>query len=153
MSAWTEPSPSDFDRWEKLIEDGADPSEAGRQLGFRGSSAFRRANPHRHAETIEWWRDIRDGQDRTLARDTFREIAGSHEASESARVQAAAQLAKTSGMLADRVEVTGAHGGAVEVTSAAVTEAVERFTAGLVPLAARTGTADAPREPDRRGES
>lgn len=63
MSIWTEPSPSDWDRWEALIhpeniDDRLDPGPAARQLGFRGSSAFKRADSVRHGEALEHWREL-----------------------------------------------------------------------------------------------
>lgn len=59
MSVWTSPSPSDFDRWRKRVLAGANPSEAARALGFKGSSSFKRADPARHAEILEEWRELR----------------------------------------------------------------------------------------------
>lgn len=56
MSQFHTPSPSDFDRWEQLIAQGDDPSQAAKQLGFGGSSSFKRADRARHAEALEWWR-------------------------------------------------------------------------------------------------
>lgn len=56
MSVWNEPSPSDFDRWRALVDDGLDPSQAARELGFAGSGRFRRANAERHAEVLDLWR-------------------------------------------------------------------------------------------------
>ena len=61
MSRWTEPSPSDFDRWEALVAEGKDPSRAAKELGFNGSSAFKRVNQERHAEVLALSRDVREG--------------------------------------------------------------------------------------------
>lgn len=92
-AALLEPSPSDFDRWQQLVDRGElDPSEAARNLGFRGSSQFRRADPLRHAEVLQSWRERQVSEDRTLARKTLRAVADDREAPEAARVSAANSL-------------------------------------------------------------
>jgi AraC-like DNA-binding protein len=61
----SQPSPSDFDRWRELILGGQTPHDAAVELGFRGSSAFRRADRERHAEVLDEWRRIRDAEKTT----------------------------------------------------------------------------------------
>ena len=43
MSIWTQPSPSDCERFLELVRNGTSPPTAARQLGFSGSSRFRSA--------------------------------------------------------------------------------------------------------------
>lgn len=59
MSVWTQPSPSDFDRWEELLVKGVEPASAARELGFT-ASAFRRSDPERHAECLALGREARE---------------------------------------------------------------------------------------------
>lgn len=120
MSKLTEPSPSDFDRWQQLIVDGRDPSQAARELGFNGSTTFKRADPARHADALEIHRERWRSEDRVLARDTLRNVALTGE-NEGARVSAANTLAKMGGLLDDvhKVEVTGAEGGPIAVEGGA----------------------------------
>lgn len=120
MSIWTTPSPSDFDRWHQLILTGKNPSDAAQELGFGGSSTFKRTDPTRHAEIMEVWREHRDTADVTLARDTLREITADSEAPHAARVSAASTLGKAAGMFDEtqRVELTVPDGIAVTVEDA-----------------------------------
>lgn len=117
MSIWTEPSPSDFDRWEQKVAEGIDPSRAARDLGFRGSSQFKRADPVRHAEVLELWRETQTADDRTTARDTLRTIAESTTVEPKDRVRAAELLGKGSGYLDAKttLEVSGPAGGPIEI--------------------------------------
>jgi hypothetical protein len=56
----TQPSPSDFDRWEQLVLEGQEPSTAAKQLGFT-CSRFRFASPERHAQILEGGKEARAG--------------------------------------------------------------------------------------------
>lgn len=114
---WTSPSPSDFLRWENLILKGLDPTAAARDLGFGGSSTFKRADPVKHAAVLEVWRERRDTDDVKLARDTLREITRAKKAPAAARVTAATTLGKAAGMFDEtqRIELSGPQGGAIEV--------------------------------------
>jgi hypothetical protein len=55
---WTEPSPSDFDRWEELLVQGEEPSTAAKKLGFT-CSAFKRASTDRHGAALSLSREAR----------------------------------------------------------------------------------------------
>lgn len=133
MGVWSEPSPSDWDRWETLIfEEGSSPSDAAKLLGFGGSSAFKRSDRERHAQVLERWRADRDETDRQTARETFREVVerslvatpvltkdGDHSGEWTydapSALRAAELLGKSAGMFSDRLEVSGPDGGAVKV--------------------------------------
>lgn len=117
---WTMPSPSDFKRWEALILSGADPSHAAKDLGFGGSSTFKRTDPVQHAAVLEVWRERRDADDVKLARDTLREITRAKKAPAAARVTAAATLGKAAGMFDEtqRIEVSVPDGISVTVEDA-----------------------------------
>lgn len=145
MSIWTTPSPSDTDRWQALVLDGEDPSTAARQLGFAGSSAFRRADKQRHAEVLDLWRETQRAQDRKLARDTLREIAGSTNSSETARVQAADRLARASGYIGDKVELelSGPDGGPIEIEGGTSLADVARVLTSVGALPATDSTSAA----------
>jgi len=52
----------------------------------------------------------------------------------------------------DRVQVTGADGGAIQIDHPDVAEAIERFTSAVVSLAQRSGSDPAHGLPDGRGE-
>jgi len=69
VSVWTSPSPSDFDRWRELVLDGQSPHDAAVRLGFRGSSAFRRADRERHGEVLNAWRAVRDAGKTSAAKE------------------------------------------------------------------------------------
>lgn len=58
MSVWTQPSPSDFDRWEQRLLDGEEPSSAAKAEG-QTCSAFKRADPVRHGEALAMSRETR----------------------------------------------------------------------------------------------
>lgn len=136
MSIWSSPSPSDFKRWEALILAGADPSHAAKDLGFGGSSSFKRADPTKHAEVLQVWRERQQADDRKTARDTLREIA---EAGTSmlvpaaARVSAASTLGKAAGMFeADKLEISGPQGGPLEVDIAGAAARLREKLAALL---------------------
>jgi hypothetical protein len=141
---WDQPSPSDFKRWEDLIVKGADPSHAAKELGFGGSSTFKRVDPVKHAEVLEVYRERRDADDRKLARDVLREIAADEEAPPATRVQAAQHVGKAGGLFDDtqRVELTGKDGGPIEVERTDVEAEIERIMARLA--AARADQAAGP---------
>ena len=138
---WTSPSPSDFLRWENLILTGLDPTAAARELGFGGSSTFKRADATKHAEVLEVWRERRDADDVKLARDTLREIAVKKRAPAAARVSAASTLGKAAGMFDDtqRVEISGPGGRPLEVD----TDAAARLREKLAALVDDAGEGDA----------
>lgn len=52
------PSPSDWQRWEQLLEQCAEPPAAAQSLGYT-SSRFRREDPDRHAAALELSREAR----------------------------------------------------------------------------------------------
>lgn len=54
----TQPSPSDFDKWEERLAQGEEPSTAAKAIG-RTASAFRRADLDRHAAALEMSREAR----------------------------------------------------------------------------------------------
>ena len=141
LNIWAEPSPSDFKRWEALVIAGDDPSHAAKTLDFAGSLTFRRADPVKHAEVLDVWRERRDADDRKTARDTLREIAAKKKAPPAARVSAAATLGKAAGMFDEtqRVEISGPGGRPLEVD----TDAAERLREKLAALVddAREGDA------------
>jgi hypothetical protein len=117
---WSEPSPSDFERWEALVSEGATPHDAARECGFNGSSTFRRADPVRHAELMAWWRDVRDATNQAYVRDKLRVNAEQAMNGEPYRGEVANRalelLGKTAGLFTERtVEVTGANGGPIEI--------------------------------------
>lgn len=62
MTASELASPQDFDRWQALVEQGIDPSTAARQVGRKGSSAFRRTDAARHQAVLQIWRDQKETQ-------------------------------------------------------------------------------------------
>ncbi len=137
MSIWTSPSPSDFDRWSALVAAGQDPSHAAKDLGFGGSSTFKRIDSTRYAEVLEVWRERRDADDRKTARDTLREIADSETSmlvSAAARVSAATSLGKAAGMFDEtqRVELTGRDGGPLEVDVAGAAARLREKLAAVV---------------------
>lgn len=115
MGRWTEPSPSDFDRWEQLIAEGDDPSRAAKALGFGGSSSFKRADAQRHAETLAWWREARQQDDVEYVRDKLRDNveAAMSEGERNAANRGLELIGKQAGMFDDRIEID--HGGPVEV--------------------------------------
>lgn len=135
MGIWTEPSPSDWERWETLIfEDGSTPSDAAKLLGFGGSSTFKRSDPAQHANVLDRWRADRDEGDRQTARETFREVVdrslvavpvlnkqgdptGEWTYDAPAALRAAELLGKSAGMFTDRIDVAigGPNGGPIEI--------------------------------------
>jgi hypothetical protein len=106
---WTQPSPSDFDRWEALLLAGQEPSTAAKSLGHT-CSAFRRADPARHAELLELSREARGAN----ADERGEKWALDQGASDQMRL---AWLKRWQPAWAglQKVEVTGADGGPVEV--------------------------------------
>ena len=136
MSIWTSPSPSDFDRWEALILKGDDPSHAAKELGFGGSSTFKRTDPVKHAEVLQVWRERRDADDVKLARDTLREIAEAETSpliTAAARVSAATTLGKAAGMFeADKLEISGPQAGPLEVDIAGAAARLREKLAALL---------------------
>lgn len=142
MGTWLEqPSPSDFDRWEALVyEKRIPPWEAAKQLGFGGSSTFKRTDPQRHYELLTWWRASIEEEDREYVRDKLKENVeqamravpvldreGNEIGEFTFRGDVANRslelLGKTVGMFADtqRVELTGADGGAVAIEDRSAT--------------------------------
>lgn len=163
MSRWTEPSESDWLRWEALIwpetGDGLTPWDAARALGhprIRGSGTFKRSDPVRHGEILERFRHDRDEGDRQTARETYREAitraldpvpilhqgaaTGFYQWDGATALRAAELLHKAAGGLTERVEV--AHD-PIEIT---VTHE-RRLTLADVAAFARTlpGLGDSPR--------
>lgn len=106
---WTQPSPSDFDRWEARLLAGEEPSSAARAEGHT-ASAFRRTNPERHAAALELGREARAG----YADERGEKWALDPEASDSMRL---AWLKRWNNAWDGRqkVELTGAEGGPVEL--------------------------------------
>lgn len=172
MSIWTEPSPSDWDRWEELIfkaDNGSEPGDAARALGFGGSSTFKRSDPVRHAEILDKWREDRKEQDRQTVRDTLRdniarameptpilykgEPTGYFEWAGPVALRAAELLGKDAGMFQERVELSGPEGGPMEVTNPDVAAAIDRLTSGIVRLAARAAERNAALNPHAGSQS
>lgn len=58
MSKWSEPSPSDWDRWEQRLADGEEPATAA-AAEHQTCSAFKRQDPVRHAEALAGSREAR----------------------------------------------------------------------------------------------
>ena len=103
------PSPSDWDRWEEALENGEEPSTAAAALGLT-CSAFKRADAGRHGAALLASR-----------------VARGHFADRMAEAWAMAENASDSMRIAwlkrwqpafggQRVEVTGADGGPVEMS-------------------------------------
>ena len=129
VSVWTEPSPSDFDRWEQKIIEGEEPSTAARALGHT-ASAFRRANSVRHAEILETGREIRAG----VADERMERWAVADDAPPAIRL---AWARRHNRAYSDKLELTGADGGKVEVT---VEDAREKLAAKLAAVVATAST-------------
>lgn len=125
---YSDPSPSDFDRWEELLETGMEPSTAAKQLGFT-CSRFRRANTDRHAGALTLSREARAHKADELAE----EWATAEDASPHVQV---AFLKRWQPLFRERHEValTGADGGVLEVEIVNEEErasAIARKLAGL----------------------
>lgn len=131
MSVWTEPSARDFDRWEALLIDGIEPSIAARELGFT-ASAFRRANPERHAECLATSRESRAG-----VVDERMELWALADDAPPAILLAWAR--RWNPAYTNRVALTGAGGGAVSVS---VEDAREKLAQVGISVAAGEGTAE-----------
>jgi hypothetical protein len=123
------PSPGDFDAWERLIGDGREPSIAARELGFLGSSSFRRVDPERHARVLAVSREVREG----IANERGEQWAVEGDAPPALRI---AYLRAESPLYRQGERVEVAHGGAVVVRHA------QRLTLG--DLAAFVETLDRP---------
>jgi hypothetical protein len=107
LKALTEPSPSDFDRWEALLAAGREPSDAAMELGYT-SSMFRRTSAERHAHCLEVGREARaDRVDRRM------EELTAEEAPQASLVLAWAKRWNPAYDERRRLELTGADGGPV----------------------------------------
>lgn len=137
VSIWTEPSPSDFDRWEALIVDGGEPVTAARSLGHTWS-AFKRANEKRHAGIITTSREIRAGS----VDERMEKWAVADTAPPAIRLAWARRWNRA---YADKLELTGADGGEVAVT---VEDARDKLARKIAALAAGTVTGASSDEPD-----
>jgi hypothetical protein len=150
MSFWTEPSPSDFDRWEALIAEGRDPSSAAKELGFNGSSAFKRASwpgaRERHGEAIVAARELREG----IANDRGERWANVEDANPALKI-AYLKAESSRYRQGDKVEI----GGSIDVRTD-VAEAIDRFTEAVAVAAVReaagVGAGGNAREPVGRGD-
>ena len=108
MSIRTEPSPSDFDRWQLLLIAGEESSTAARSLGHT-SSAFRRVNSERHAECLAASREARAG----AVDEQMEKWAIADDAPPAIRL---AWARRWNPAYSNRVELTGANEGPVRVT-------------------------------------
>lgn len=131
MSVWSQPSPSDVDRAAERIANGERISEACQAEGFT-LTQLRQCDRAAWLELKSLWHDVQGTVARTTAHDTFLEIATNSEAEDKDRIQAGVQLAKSSGYLTERVEVTGDGGGPVEVNVEHDAESVRRLLNKLV---------------------
>lgn len=134
---WTQPSPSDFDRWEALILDGREPSSAARELGFT-CSRFRFANPERQKQILEAGKQAR--ADYVDERVEVRALA-----EDAAPAILLAWARRWNRAYTERQEISGAEGGPIEF---AVQEAREQLNARLAGIAERRAAALAAGDPD-----
>ena len=131
MSIRTEPSPSDFDRWQALLIAGEESSTAARSLGHT-SSAFRRVNSERHAECLATCREARAG----AVDEQMEKWAIADDAPPAIRLAWAKRWNRA---YSDRVELTGADGGAVSVTVEDAREKLARKIAEITATAHNQG--------------
>lgn len=128
------PSPSDWERWETALERGAEPSTAAGELGLT-CSAFKRQDAGRHGAALLASR-----------------VARGHFADKQAELWALAEGASDSMRIAwlkrwqpafggQRVEVTGAEGGPVEIQGGVALEAVVGVLAAVGVLEDGAGVA------------
>lgn len=110
MSVWDLPSPSDFDRLDELLLTGMEPSTAAKQLGFT-MSAFRRADRARHAESLDLSREARGHY---VDEKVERWVDAPETASDAVKL-AWAKRWQPAYAGPNRVEITGADGGPLEI--------------------------------------
>lgn len=109
MSKWSEPSPSDWDRWEQRLLNGEEPSTAAK-AEHQTCSAFKRQDPVRHGEALAMSRETRAH----YADERMEAWVTPDEASDAIKLGWARRWQPAYGTNA-RVEVTGADGGPVEI--------------------------------------
>ena len=110
--ALSEPSPSDWERWEELLLSGEDPSKAAQECG-QTCSSFRRDDETRQRALLALSREARaDEADKRLETWVLDE-----KASDQVRLYWHRYHANRAGRVSEHVEVTGRDGGPVELAA------------------------------------